>query len=426
MSEREAGHPADIAVGAGQQAEHFDIVIIGGGLVGASLACALAPLMECHSKGGSDRAPLRVAVVEANELPSAADMTRFQPSFDARASAIAAGSRQRFTAFGLWESMQEHATPIRTIHVSERGHLGATRMRAEELGMPALGHVIPNAWMGQVLHRRLAELPLVWYCPARVSEIAVTANGHQLTLDDGRLLDAGLTVLADGGRSGLKERLGIHSEAQPYGQHALITTVEMSQPHQGVAYERFTSDGPMALLPLAGRRMELVWTRSPENTDTLMSLPDSDFLHALQRAFGERAGRFRCVGQRHAYPLSLVRASEGTRPGLAVLGNAAHSLHPVAGQGFNLALRGVTDLVAAIEAGQARGEVAGASSVLGDFETRRSDDRDNVVLFSDGLIRLFGVDSHWLGHARAAGLIGLNLISPLKRLLARRSMGVER
>ncbi|MDO6787441.1 2-octaprenyl-6-methoxyphenyl hydroxylase [Cobetia marina] len=401
--------------------ERFDVVIIGGGLVGASLACALAPLMNGQQEDG-----LRVAVVEANPLPPAEDTGRFQPSFDARASAIAAGSRQRFIAFGLWEAMREHATPIRTIHVSERGHLGATRMRAEELGVPALGHVIPNAWMGRVLHRRLAELPLTWYCPARVAQISVSAQGHRLLLEDGRLIEAGLTVLADGGRSGLKERLGIHSETHAYEQQALIATVEMSQPHAGVAYERFTSEGPMALLPLGGRRMELIWTRSPDETAALMDMPEPEFLKALQAAFGERAGRFRRVGQRHAYPLSLIRASEGTRPGLAVLGNAAHSLHPVAGQGFNLALRGVTDLVAAIAAGQARGDAAGDVSVLSDFESRRGADRDNVVLFSDGLIRLFGVESRWLGHARAAGLIGLNLVSPLKRLLARRSMGIER
>ncbi|WP_280547174.1 2-octaprenyl-6-methoxyphenyl hydroxylase [Halomonas sp. 11-S5] len=394
-----------------------DIAIIGGGLVGASLGCALAPLVE--------RAGLRVAVIEAAPLqPQRAEP--WQPSFDARASAIAGGSAQHFASLGVWEHMAEMAAPIRTIHVSERGRFGATRLRAAELGVEALGHVIPNAWMGRVLHGRLSELPLAWHCPARVEAIHPVAEGHRLQLSDGSELEAGLTVLADGGRSGLKERLGIESREWPYDQLALIASVEVSRPHGGVAYERFTSAGPIALLPLRGQAMELVWTHERGQEGRRLALSDGDFLAELQQAFGDRAGHFRRVGRRHAYPLSLITARETARPGLAVLGNAAHALHPVAGQGFNLALRGVMDLVAAIEAGSERGEAAGSTAVLQDFEARRDADRDNVIRFSDGLIRLFGLDMPLLSHARGAGLVGLNLVGPLRRGLARRAMGLER
>lgn len=394
-----------------------DIAIIGGGLVGASLGCALAALVE--------RAGLRVAVIEAASLESP-QLESWQPSFDARASAIAGGSARHFANLGVWARMAEMAAPIRTIHVSERGRLGVTRLRAEELGVEALGHVIPNAWMGRVLHARLSELPLAWHCPARVEGIQPVTQGYRLRLSDGRALQAGLTVLADGGRSGLKERLGIESRERPYDQVALIANVEASRPHGGVAYERFTSAGPIALLPLQGQAMELVWTHEQGQETRRLALSDGDFLAELQQAFGDRAGHFRRVGRRHGYPLALSTARETVRPGLAVLGNAAHALHPVAGQGFNLALRGVMDLVAAIESGIERGESMGSSGVLQDFEARRDGDRDNVIRFSDGLIRLFGLDLPLLSHARAAGLVGLNLTGPLRRGLARRAMGLER
>ncbi|MDI5889847.1 2-octaprenyl-6-methoxyphenyl hydroxylase [Halomonas rhizosphaerae] len=394
-----------------------DIAIIGGGLVGASLGCALAALVE--------RAGLRVAVIEAAPLPPP-QAEPWQPSFDARASAIAGGSARHFANLGVWDSMAEMAAPIRTIHVSERGRLGVTRLRAAELGVEALGQVIPNAWMGRVLHGRLSELPLAWHCPARVEAIHPVAEGYRLQLSDGSELEAGLTVLADGGRSGLKERLGIESRERPYDQVALIASVEVSRPHRGVAYERFTPAGPIALLPLQGQAMELVWTHERGEEGRRLALSDGDFLAELQRAFGDRVGHFRRVGRRHAYPLSLITARETTRPGLAVLGNAAHALHPVAGQGFNLALRGVMDLVAAIEAGIERGDGPGSAAVLRDFEVRRDADRDNVIRFSDGLIRLFGLDIPLLSHARGAGLVGLNLLGPLRRGLARRAMGLER
>ncbi|MCH4811220.1 2-octaprenyl-6-methoxyphenyl hydroxylase [Vreelandella neptunia] len=402
---------------AGRALTH-DIVIVGGGLVGASLGCALAPLIGRYG--------WRVAVIESSPLTKQSLESAWQPSFDARASAIAEGSAHRFQQLGVWEAMRDEATPIKRIHISERGRLGATRLSADELGVEALGHVIPNAWMGRVLHRRLAQLPLEWHCPAKVEQLTPVANGHHLTLSDGSQITAGLTVLADGGRSGLKEQLGIGSRRESYEQTALIAHVGVSQPHRGVAYERFTAQGPMALLPLPGQAMELIWTHPSGSEQARMALSEREFLLQLQQAFGDRVGRFTQVGTRHAYPLSLVTAEEPVRPGLAVLGNAAHALHPVAGQGFNLALRGVMDLVEALEQGEHARLPLGDMSTLQAFEKQRSQDRANVIRFSDGLVRLFGLSFPLLPHARAAGLIGLNLVGPLRRSLARRAMGLER
>lgn len=406
-----------------EKARPVDVAIIGGGLVGASLGVALARLIAEYQ--------LSVAVIEASALnrpvpDEHAISTAWQPSFDARASAIASGSAAHFERLGIWSAMARKASPIALIHVSERGRLGATRLRAHELGVDALGYVIPNAWIGRVLHRQLASLPLAWHCPVNVEEIVPVAGGHRLTLSSGEVLIAGLTVLADGGRSGLKEALGITSEARPYDQVAVIANIGVGRPHQGVAFERFTRQGPIALLPLPGQAMELIWTHSVGSEQRRLALSDRAFLDELQQAFGDRAGAFLKVGRRHAYPLSLVRARESVRPGLAVLGNAAHALHPVAGQGFNLALRSVMDLVEAIEAGLCTGRPAGSAATLRDFEQRRDHDRRNVIRFSDGLIRLFGIDQPWLSHARAAGLVGLNLVGPLRRSLARRAMGSER
>ncbi|WP_081138431.1 2-octaprenyl-6-methoxyphenyl hydroxylase [Halomonas sp. BC2] len=396
-----------------------DIVIVGGGLVGASLGCALASLIE--------RFGWRVAMIEAKALPDTSDQATWQPSFDARASAIAEGSAQRFRQLGVWQEMQAEASPIQRIHISERGRLGATRLSAEELGVEALGHVIPNAWMGQVLHRRLQQLPIEWHCPASVTTLTPQAGGqHHLRLSNGSELTATLTLLADGGRSGLKEQLGIQSRCHSYEQSAVIAHVGVSQPHHGVAYERFTAEGPIALLPLPGQAMELVWTHPSGGEQARMALSEQAFLSQLQQAFGDRVGRFNRLGQRYCYPLSLVTAEEPVRPGLAVLGNAAHALHPVAGQGFNLALRSVMDLVEALAQAAQHQQPLGSLATLAAFERRRADDRANVIRFSDGLVRLFGASLPLLPHARGAGLIGLNLVGPLRRGLARRAMGLER
>ncbi|MCM5704636.1 2-octaprenyl-6-methoxyphenyl hydroxylase [Larsenimonas salina] len=394
---------------------HTDIAIIGGGLVGASLACALAPLIERHG--------LTVTIIEPAGLSAP---TTPQPSFDDRSSAIAYGSARYFGALGLWPAMSERASPIRTIHISQRGYLGATRLSHRDVGTTALGYVLRNRWMGHVLQSHLAELPVQWLSPDSVETITAQSTGYRLTLASGKTLDTHLAVMADGGRSGLKQQLGIEDDVTPYHQHALISNVRLSRPHQGTAFERFTPEGPVALLPLDGREMALVWTHETEALTRAMSLSDTDFLSALQARFGDRAGRFEQVGKRISYPLSLKQAREQVRGHLAILGNAAHSLHPVAGQGFNLALRGVADLCAEIEATLNASEALGNHAMMTRFEARRARDRDQIVGFSDGLVRLFGVTNSLISHARGLGLIGLNVMTPARRALTRRAMGLER
>lgn len=394
-----------------------DIAIVGGGLVGSSLACALAPLVERHG--------WRVIIVEATPLPAPGERS-YQPSFDERSSAIALGSRLHFERIGVWDAMETHASPIRHIHISERGRLGSTHMHAQDVHAEALGYVIPNAWMGHALMARLDTLPVQRCCPAQVINARPLPEGYRLTLDDGQMIDARLMVLADGGRSPIKSLLGIDDRVHDYNEHALIANVEVSRPHQGVAYERFDSAGPMALLPLKGQRMGLVWTRAPDELNALSALSDREFLAALQNTFGERAGRFRKVGSRHHYPLLMRQACEQIRPHLAILGNAAHSLHPVAGQGFNLALRGVVDLCAALEAQAQRGEPLGSMDALSDFEQHRSQDRLQIAEGSHLLVSLFGIDSVPLSHLRSLGLAVLDRVGPLRRSLMRRAMGVVR
>lgn len=394
-----------------------DIAIVGGGLVGASLACALAPLIE--------RAGIRVAVIEPSSL-ALEGRAAYQPSFDERSSAIAYGSRRHFEHMGLWERLSAHAEPIRHIHVSQRGRLGVTRLSAQEAGLDALGYVIPNAWMGQVMLSRLAELPIDWRCLASVASMQPTKNGYRLTLEDGQCLETGLTVLADGGRSPLKAQLGIEDESFEYHDHAVIANVTLSQPHHNVAYERFDSVGPMALLPLSGNDMALVWTMPAAAADGVMAMGDMDFLAALQQRFGERVGYFCHVGARHRYPLSKRHAREQIRPHLAILGNAAHALHPVAGQGFNLALRGVMDLSRTLSSSIDAGLPIGNIASLECFEQQRQRDRQRIAEGSHWLVTLFGIDNTALAHVRGAGLGALNLVGPLRRTFMRYAMGIER
>lgn len=385
-----------------------DLAIIGGGLVGASLALALQG--EARVRGW------RIVLIEPF-----APGEGYQPSYDARSTALSFGSRQIYERLGVWAKIAERAEPIDEIHVSDRGRFGATRLRAVDEGVPALGYVAENAWLGHCLWQAMDHEVIHWRCPAEVVKMQALGDGYRLQLSDDTQLDCSLAVLADGGRSALREQLGVHVQHTAYRQSALIANLTPSEPHRGQAFERFTPDGPMALLPLADNRCALVWSRASADAQRLAVLDDASFLAELQEAFGYRLGALRQVGVRHLYPLALSEAQEQVRPHLVLLGNAAHTLHPIAGQGYNLSLRDTWALAELL---------LESTAPLGDFATlqryQRSQQLDQqlTVGFSDRVTKLFSNDTPLLAAGRNLGLLGLDILPPAKRWFARQAMGL--
>lgn len=384
------------------------LAIIGGGLVGASLALAL-------QKGAKARG-WTILLIEPFEPGH-----HYQPSYDARSTALSHGTRLIYQRLGVWEQIAKRAEPIADIHVSDRGRPGAARMSARGERVPALGYVVENAWIGHCLWQALDDDVVVRHCPAEVECMQPVAGGYQLTLAGGAQLDCELAVLADGGRSALREGLGIDIRRSPYGQSALIANVTPGKAHGGRAFERFTDHGPMALLPLQDNRCALVWTRPQADAARLAALSDQHFIEELQQAFGFRLGGFRQVGVRHLYPLMLIEAEEQVRSGLVVLGNAAHSLHPIAGQGYNLSLRDTDALAAVLLASSAP---LGDLAVLQGYHNRQRADQRLTVGFSDQLTQLFGDSGRLAIAGRNIGLVALDLLPPAKGWFARQAMGL--
>ncbi|TLX61091.1 2-octaprenyl-6-methoxyphenyl hydroxylase [Stutzerimonas nosocomialis] len=383
------------------------LAIIGGGLVGASLALAL--------QQGARARGWRIELIEPF-----APGEEYQPSYDARSTALSYGTRLIYDRLGVWDAIAARAEAILDIHVSDRGRFGAARLSAQEERVPALGYVVENAWIGHCLWQALDDEVVTRRCPAEVDRLQAVEGGYRLTLTDGQSFDCALTVLADGGRSGLREQLGIEVRRTPYGQTALIANVTPGKPHGGQAFERFTDDGPMALLPLQEKRCALVWTRPEADAARLAALGEAAFLAELQEAFGYRLGAFAQVGARHLYPLSLVEAAEQVRAGLVVLGNAAHSLHPIAGQGYNLSLRDADVLgTALLESPAALGDLA----TLQGYLQRQRLDQKLTVGFSDQVTRLFGDSAPLSIIGRNLGLVGLDLLPAAKHWFARQAMG---
>ncbi|HET8692245.1 MAG TPA: 2-octaprenyl-6-methoxyphenyl hydroxylase, partial [Steroidobacteraceae bacterium] len=382
-----------------------DVAIAGGGMVGLSLAAAIGGL-------GLDVAVIEPVAPEADE----------QPSFDSRTTALSNGSRRVLEGIGAWRAVEAEATAIRRIHVSERGAFGTAVLTAAEQGVAALGHTIENRLLGRALRERVAALPRVRQVAARVAQVEAGADAVRLGTDAGDRIAARLLVAADGAQSAVRASLGIGATVDDYGQHAVIAHLDSTRFHEHTAYERFTPEGPIAVLPIREGRCAVVWTLAPEAARRALGLADAEFLAELQAAFGLRLGRFSRVGRRQSYPLALTRAAQLTAPRAAILGNAAQSLHPVAGQGFNLALRDVAMLAELLA--DARGGDPGSPALLARYANWRGPDREAVVRFTDTLVRGFALDLAPLRQARGSGLFLFDLLRPVKHEFARRTMGL--
>jgi 2-octaprenyl-6-methoxyphenol hydroxylase len=392
---------------------HVDVAIVGGGMVGASLAAALA---------GSGRSVLLVEGVPFG--------TSSQPSFDERTTALGNASRRIFASLNLWDTIAPEAAAITAIHISDAGRFGFSRLTAAEQGVEAFGYVVPNRRIGAALWQRLeASGDVALRVPASVTEVTLTHEGVQLRLAHGpgqhtgagERVSAKLVVAADGAHSLVRAAAGIGASVEDYGQVAIVANVSTDRLQRGMAYERFTPQGPLAALPLADGTLAMIWACAPERAAELLSLGEREYLGQLQHQFGWRAGRFLRAGRRGSYPLKLTRAAASIARRTVLIGNAAQALHPVAGQGFNLGLRDAAMLAEVIA--NAAGDV-GEGALLERFARWRSSDRRGVIGFTDGLVRLFAAKAPGVGLLRDLGLLLFDLSPPAKSALARVSAGV--
>lgn len=375
---------------------------------------------------------LRITLVEAIRFPALVpgEPLPFRPSFDARNTALSRRTVATYRELGLWDELQAHASPILQIHISERGHFGMARLKAAEENVESFGQVIENAWLGLVLLRALRERPNVTVLDG-VTLTGIETAADRVTArlqrgDERFQLQAPVLVAADGAQSPSRDMLGVAAETRPYGQVALVTTVATHLPHDHVAFERFTDSGPIAVLPLPGNeRRAVVWTLPAGEEQALIDCSDEDFLARLQAAFGKRAGRFVKTAKRFAYPLALTVAKTQALPRAVILGNAAHTLHPVAGQGFNLCLRDCLALTQRLVAAHRAGRDLGGLALLQDYEAARIEDQLNVIRFSDGIVRGFSNAIPGLTLARNAGLVLFDLLPFAKQPVARYAMGLN-
>jgi 2-octaprenyl-6-methoxyphenol hydroxylase len=388
--------------------QQFDVAIVGGGMVGASCALALAGT--------------RTSVVLIEGVAAGASE---QPSFDERTTALGNGSRRIFEALAVWQPIARTAAAIRSIHVSEAGRFGFARLQASEQGIDAFGYVVANRVIGASLWSALAAAQGVHLrVPATAEGVEIGPERVTLTIVDAsgapERIGASLIVAADGAHSVVRAAAGIDATVEDYGQVALVCNVAADRAHDGTAYERFTPCGPLAVLPVHDGSFTLVWTVAAALAARFVQLPEGQFLAELQARFGWRAGRFVRAGRRASYPLKLTRAAATVGTRVVLIGNAAQALHPVAGQGFNLGLR---DAAMLAELLSLRSSDPGAAELLSQYEKWRAGDRNGVIAFTDGLVKLFGNTRLGMGVLRNLGLLLFDLAPPAKSALARVSAG---
>ena len=423
------------------QRSHYDIVIAGGGMVGVSLACALAKVDKKNV--------LSVLLVDSfsDKCLSNNDHAQgpvYHPSFDARSTALSLASIETYESMGLLPALLQHASPIRQVHVSDRGHMGSTLLDANEQNKNAFGYVIENQWLGEVLLNHLASLPAIErvtgasvgnihpkQAGVSVDIISSASTVDELSNREPATVTASLLIVADGAQSGLRDSLGITASVKRYDQRAVIANVQTQLPHNGQAFERFVADGAVAFLPLidlpnSKNRSALVWTMPTHIDDdkdkTL--LDDEAFIAELQKAFGHRLGTIQKIGQRQSYPLALTIADEVVRNHIVLMGNSAHSLHPVAGQGFNLSLRDIAALVERIGGAIEQQKNIGSLALLENYAEAQIKDQNLTIGFSHNLIELFGQQNLPVQLGRNLGLLALDLLTPVKNRFSDRAAGI--
>ncbi|TGE79926.1 2-octaprenyl-6-methoxyphenyl hydroxylase [Pseudoalteromonas sp. KS88] len=385
-------------------AEQFDVVIIGGGLAGASCALSLA----------SYAPDLTIAVIEANQ-PSG----DYHPSFDDRSIALAQQSVQFLQTANIFDPQASFAAAIKQVSVSDRGHFGKTHIDCNEFAQNALGYVVEVNPFGRSLHSQLMNTPVKVFCPDTVASLNYQVDSAQLILESGAELNAKLVIIADGAQSPTRQLANINFNTKAYSQGAIIANIEVAGGHHNHAFERFTEHGPMALLPMSNNRYSLVWCMEPEQIKHHMALDDDAFTSALQNDFGYRAGQFTKVGVRASYPLVYGRADSLFSHRTVLIGNAGHAIHPIAGQGFNLGLRDVQLLCELASSEHAMGSY----SFVSEYAKQRCNDINTVMTLTDGLVRLFSNKSRILAFGRSCGLFTMDLCSSLKTPLAKQLMG---
>lgn len=389
---------------------HHDVIIIGGGMVGATLACALA------------QQDFNIALVETR----APDCTWPQAVFDIRTSAITRASQRMFEEIGAWAGMAaRRVCPYREMRVWDATGNGAIHFDSAAIGEPDLGHIIENGVIQAALWERTAELPgITRYCPAQPQSLSLAHDGAALVLQDGTRLSARLIVGADGGQSWTRQQAGLPTYGWSYQQHAVVAVVRTERDHQDTAWQRFNTEGPLAFLPLAEQTFGIVWSTAPEHAEQLVAIDKTAFLKELHLSFGDALGRMLEVGERAAYPLRLSHTLRYTATRLALVGDAAHSIHPLAGQGVNLGLSDARALIHTLLDARAKQQDLGHALVLRRFERARKADNLLMMTVMDGFKRLFSNDQPVLKGTRNLGLSLTDRLTPVKNAVMRQALGL--
>lgn len=397
------------------------VIIVGGGMVGLSLALMLA------------KASIAIKLLEAIKYPNYddADLAPYHSSFDARNSALSRRSVQIYQELGLWDALQVHATPIFEVNITEQGSFGKARLKAAQEKVENFGQVIENAWLGRVLLTEVKKQPLIELIDG-VQVTSLKQNKDQVYIEALRQdqclsLQTALLIAADGRDSFCRQALGIGASEHDYDQVAIVTTVQTSKPHQHIGFERFSALGPLALLPLPGEyRRSVVWpVKKGTEHEWLGDENDQHFLDALQQTYGDRAGKFQKTGRRFSFPLSQVLAEKQAIGRVVLMGNAAHTIHPVAGQGFNLCMRDAYVLVRSLTEQLSKSDDIGEPTMLLAYEQARLSDQQRVIKFCDSVVRGFSHQNPMLKLIRNTGLIAFDMIPGVKPLVANYAMGLK-